>query len=105
MNTRNGTPVSLPDVLGVLGLSREDYEALTRQGFVAPEYRGKPGCQSGPHFKLRWRLGGRQRVLCLGCDPACAALVREALAELQRPIRLARLAAKMLREANRRLHG
>jgi len=103
MTTRNGAPAGVPDVLAVLRLSREDYEALTRQGFVAPEYRGKPGCQSGPHYKLRWRCGGRQRVLNLGRDPERARLVREALAELQRPGRLARLAAKLLREASRRL--
>jgi hypothetical protein len=85
--------------LAGLGLAAEDLRALARQGFVAAEARrGR-----GPYYKLRWRRGGRQRVRYLGRDPGRAARARAALEALQRPLRAARLLARLLGEARRRL--
>ena len=74
--------------------------AEARQGFLAQEFRqGR-----GPYYKLRWRQGGRQRVLYLGRDPARAERVRALLEHLQRPLRLARQLARLLQETRKHLH-
>jgi hypothetical protein len=85
--------------LAGLGLAAEDLRALARQGFVSEERRGG----RGPYYKLRWRRAGQQRVRYLGGDPGRAAVVRAELEGLQRPPRAARLLARLLGEARRRL--
>ena len=85
--------------LAGLHLAAEDLRALARQGFVAAEWRGG----RGPYFKVRWRVGGRVRVRYLGRDPGRAARARAALEAMQWPLRAARLLARLLGEARRRL--
>lgn len=53
---------------------------LAQQGFVAKEPRG-----NRMRYKLRFRVGGEQRVRCLGSDPARAEQVRLAVESLQAP--------------------
>src|SRR5262249_19393729 len=83
--------------------SDDDQRALARQGFVAAEFRGRGGRRQGPYFKLRWRQDGRQRVRYLGREGGRAEQVRAALADLQRPLRLAREIAGLMAEARGRL--
>jgi 7-keto-8-aminopelargonate synthetase-like enzyme len=91
-----------------LHLAASELEALSRQGFVAPEQR-----RSGAIvFKLRFRVAGRQMVRYVGTDPARAAAVRAALEVLQQRRRLMRrLAARtaalraLLRSIKSRLAG
>jgi hypothetical protein len=54
--------------------------AVVRTGFLASERWG-PGCLV---HKLRFRMGGRQRVRYLGVNADLVATVRETLRELQR---------------------
>jgi hypothetical protein len=93
-----------PGALAELGLRPADLDALAKRGFVAADSRpSRAGPPRGPYYKLRWREGGRQRVRYLGTDPARAEAVRDALAELHRPARLARGLARLLAEARQRL--
>lgn len=94
--------------LAALGLSRAELAALTDQGCVIAERRGA----STSVFKLRFRLGGRQKTKYLGSDAAAAARIGQALAAWQAPRqrdrRLRCCAAKgraLLRDVKRRLEG
>ena len=87
------------DALAGLRLHPADLRALARQGFVSAEFRGG----RGPSYKLRWRRNGRRRVRCLGRDAGRAARVRAELERLRRPLRAARLAARLMAEAHKRL--
>ena len=73
--------------------------ALASQGFVAAETR--PG--RSPTCKLRWREGGRQRVIYLGSDPATADAVRAGLAALQAPRDARRELARLMARARKEL--
>lgn len=75
---RDGAGPRAEEVFAALGLSRDEQLALARCGFVARESHG-----TGVRYKLRWRDAGRQRVKSLGGDPASAARVEAALAEVQ----------------------
>jgi hypothetical protein len=68
--------------LARLALSDVERAALEGNGFVSAEWRGRKR-----RFKLRFRVGGKQRIRFLGHDPAVAASVAGALVELQRPKR------------------
>jgi len=92
--------------LADLNLAPEELRELTRQGFIAREYRG----DSGPFFKIRFRVRGRQIVRYLGSDVHTAAAVARELRALQAGRRLARFlgrlraqARRLLRRAKRRL--
>src|SRR5262249_54797264 len=87
------------DGLASLRLSAADIQALTRQGFVAVEYRQ----QRGPYHKLRWRADGRQHVRYLGKDPRRAEAIRMLLHELQEPRHLHRELAALSEEARGQL--
>src|SRR5947208_9939203 len=79
-------------VLDDLRLSRGDFQALTRQGFVSAESRrGRR-----PVYKLRWRRGGKQQVRYLGQDPARAEEVRLELEALQFRRRCARYVIRLM---------
>jgi hypothetical protein len=54
---------------------------------------------------LRFRSDGKQRVRCLGSDPAVAASVTSALAELQQPKRASAQWKKLCRVGGRRLRA
>jgi hypothetical protein len=62
-------------------------DLLCQQGSVQASWRSYRGKSLGPFFRLVYRQGGAQRSLYLGADPALAAEVRQALEELQRPLR------------------
>lgn len=93
-------------VLRALGLGPDEAAALRRQGFVSSETR-----DGGKFvFKLRFRLGGRQRVKHVGTDRAQARRLQQTLERLQqdrrRTLALGRLnreAAKLLRDTKRRV--
>jgi hypothetical protein len=82
-----------------LNLSPEQRESLSRQGFVASEFRGS----RGPFFKLRFRCGGRQIVRYLGTDPATANRVQQEVRALQHEHRLTNELARLTRQARRLL--
>jgi hypothetical protein len=88
------TATNAPDDLAG-ALDPADLGALAAQGFVSAETRPSGAVT----YKLRWRRAGRQRVRYLGSDPAAAAAVRAALANLQAPARAGRAAAGLLRRA------
>src|SRR5262245_2104502 len=81
--------------LAGLGLAVEDLTALRRQGFVSRDARG--------HYKLRYRLRGKQRVRYLGSDAAFADQVRQALSLLQAPARLNRELGQLVQISRRAL--
>lgn len=81
------------------GLTAEDLDALGRNGFVSAEPR-KNGMMT---YKLRWRVGGRQRVEYLGSDEQAAARVAAAVAALQGPGRTARALAREVARARAEL--
>ena len=58
-----------------LRLTEADLQSLSRQGCVSAE-RPSSGSRRGTVFKLRWRLGRKQRVRYLGRDPGRANAVR-----------------------------
>lgn len=89
-----------------LRLSADEVAAVARTGFVAHERRGS-ACLV---YKLRFRMGGRQRVRYLGVDADFVGAVREALRDLQRQRdaqrnlrRLAVRARALLRELKPRI--
>lgn len=93
-------------ILADLGLGAAERAALRRQGFVSLEFRG----QGQIVFKLRFRLGGRQRVRYVGADADRACRVQQALFRWQQDRRrelalgrLSRDAASLLRDIKRRL--
>jgi len=92
------------DPLAGLGLSAEDVRTLAWQGFLAADFRQRGDRRLGPYYKLRWRRDGQQQVRYLGRDRARAEQVRAALADLQRPLRLARQLSRQMKEARRGLH-
>jgi hypothetical protein len=81
-----------------LGLSADEIDALTHQGFVQCERRGG----GREYFKLRFRWQGRQRVCCLGTDRGIAKTIKNELIVLQRVHQLCRKAIR-LAERGRRL--
>ena len=92
--------------LARFALSDQELIDLARQGSVSQEFRGA----RGPFFKLRFRSGGRQRVLYLGKDPIFAATITAELQQLQRGRRLeidlnhlAREVRKVLRQTKQEL--
>jgi hypothetical protein len=91
------------DPLSRLGLSKENYQALAQQGYVAAECCWRNGRRLGPYYKLRFRQEGRQRVRYLGRDVVQAERIAEALEALQRPRRLARELSHLMKEARSRL--
>ena len=101
-----GAQAKLSRRLANLGLSAVEQQALSSQGFVASEFRGR----GGPYYKLRFRWGGKQVVRYLGSDPQVARAIAQELRVLQRlrqlKKRLRRLAAqarRALRMAKHRL--
>ena len=68
-----------------LGLAPGEIKALATQGFVARERRG-----GRIYWKLRFRVGGRQRVRYLGSDATKAAAIRAELAQGAVSLRMAR---------------
>lgn len=85
-------------LLSRLALSDEELDALLRQGFVSREWRGGKTI-----FRLRYRVGGRQRVRYV--SPRDAAALEIELATLQRRVQARRrlaavavLARDMLRQ-------
>ena len=80
--------------LGPAGLA-----ALSAQGFVSQETRPS----GATTYKLRWREGGRQKVVYLGSDPAAAAAVRAGLAALQAPRDARRELARLMARARKEL--
>lgn len=85
--------------LALLNLTPAEQNALASQGFVAAEYRRG----SGPYFKLRFRLQGRQVVRYLGVNPEFAKRVEKEVAELQRPRRQEQQVRRLNDEAHRQL--
>jgi hypothetical protein len=88
-----------------LGLAQSELQALSRQGFVAAETRG-----ARLIYKLRFRVGGRQRVRSLGNDALQAQSIANELSQLQAARqqqlttkRIVTLAHRALRDAKRRL--
>lgn len=73
------------DALDGLGLADDERLALTRQGSVVTEARGKR-----IYYKLRFRFQGKQRSCYLGADPERAARVQVELGQLQQARSLAR---------------
>ncbi len=93
-------------VLRALGLGPAEAAALRRQGFVSSETRDGGKIV----FKLRFRLGGRQRVKHIGTDGEHARRLQQTLERFQqdrrRTLALGRLnreAAKLLRDSKRRV--
>lgn len=78
--------------LEVLGLSAEDVGALKQQGSIAKEKRGNRTV-----YKLRWRVGEKQRIKYLGTDTARVGWIEEQLRQHQRICRL----KKQLRDLGR----
>ena len=73
--------------------------ALARQGFVSAEVRPSGALT----YKLRWREGGKQRVVYLGSEPAVAEAVRAGLAALQAPRDARRELARLMGRARKEL--
>ena len=82
MQTPPGGPTK--PALATLGLSPMELAALATQGFVCAEYQGN----GHVYHKLRFRLGGRQRVRYLGKDREFIDCVRKELDGLQKSTRL-----------------
>ncbi len=95
-HTQVGRPTS---ILARIGLTAEEVTALERQGFVSAESRGRK-CTV---YKLRFRIGGRQRVRYVGTDPVLADAAREALHCLQKGRLTERELRSLTSEANRLL--
>lgn len=94
---------SYSPALSRLGLAPDEMEALRSQGFVVSEMR-----RGEPVYKLRFRIGARQRVRYLGKDNRLAEEVKAGLHDLQRGRSdqrelavLARAASRQLAEAKR----
>ena len=85
--------------LADLALSPDQRRALSRQGFVAAEYRGT----NGRYFKLRFRYQGRQAVRYLGTNREVADRIQRELVELQAGTRLDRTLARLAREVQEAL--
>jgi hypothetical protein len=85
--------------LAELGLSAADQAALSRQGFISREVRGRRSAV----YKLRFRVGGRQRVRYLGTDAGGIRRVQEALHELQEDRRLELALGRLHHEVAQRL--
>lgn len=64
---RQSTGQNTPAGFEALGLSTEDIAALKRQGSIAREKRGNRTV-----YKLRWRVGAKQRIKYLGTETARA---------------------------------
>jgi hypothetical protein len=86
---------SVPAGLIALRLSASELQALSYQGFVACERRGR----TASVYKLRFRINGRQCVRYVGTDPQRAAVIRAALDRLQAPLQLKRQLASHLKAA------
>ena len=54
-------------------------------GHVAASWRQRDGRKFGPYYRLAFRDGDRQRSIYLGCAGPLVELVRQQLAEIQRP--------------------
>ena len=77
-----------------LRLTEEELVALRQQGFVSVEQRGE-----SQYFKLRFRLGGVQRVRYLGSTSETAERIRAELTSLQQERRRDRVIARLTRDA------
>ena len=90
-----------PDLWSALAtrLGPDALSALANQGFVSAETRPSGAVT----FKLRWRAGGRQKVVYLGSDPAAADAVRAGLAALQAPRDARRELARLMARARKEL--
>jgi hypothetical protein len=86
--------------LQALGLDDVELRLLRRQGYVQCKTRFAIHRKT---WRLRFRLAGRTRTVCLGSDERVVARVRHELAMLQdirhRRQRLAKAAKELLREA------
>jgi hypothetical protein len=95
--TRRKPGAAPADAWSDLGLGDDELAALRRQGFVSQEVRRA----NKTVYKLRFRMGGRQRVKCLGADPLRAAAIAQALAELQQKRRTTLKLRRLQRDAAR----
>ena len=86
--------------LAMLGLSNDELAALTKQGFISAEMRGR-----GLRYKLRFRVDGKQRVRCLGMASAFVEQVRAEVGQLQHRTRLRRELGDLMRASRRRLRA
>ena len=87
-------------LLSTLHLSAEELKSLTQEGFVAPEMRG-----TQRYYKLRFRIGGKQRVRYLGSSSAFASGVAGELYELQANKRTLRELDRGARQINAALRA
>jgi hypothetical protein len=91
-------PCHASPALAGLGLAEGEFNTLSKQGFVSVERRGNARIH-----KLRFRYGGRQRVVYLGTNARQAFAVEAELALMQRGVRAQRRGAALHRHSATRL--
>ena len=95
------SPIKAGSALASLGFSAEELAALAKQGFVCAE-----PCGFGRmRYKLRFRLGTRQHVRCLGRDSQFVERVRSELAQVQVPTRLQQELGRLVQVAKHKLRA
>jgi hypothetical protein len=80
-------------------LTGEECLALRQQGFISQHLDGK----GRTSFKLRFRYAGRQRVRCLGSNPAFVEGIQGELERLQHEYQLQRQLVREVKHARRLL--
>jgi len=83
-----------------LGCGEQELAALCRQGFLSREQRTP---EQAPIYKLRYRMGGRQRTRYVGSNLVFVEQVRNELAVLQAAAKRAHKLQQLLRQARRAL--
>ncbi len=96
IRTYSFAPEAFP-LLNRLALREEELEALSRQGFIRSERRGRKTI-----FRLRYRVHGRQHVRYV--SPRDAAPLEAELGALQRQVRARRRLAGLAALARQALH-
>ena len=80
-------------------------ELFARQGSIAAAWRRHGSRTYGPYYRLSYREGGRQRSIYLGRESTLVALVRQELADLQRPLRQHRAVVRLERQVKTALRA
>lgn len=101
MQTAWESPTEADSALATLGLSDDELAALAEQGFVCAEVRGRKRVR----YKLRFRVGRKQHVRCLGTASDFVDRVRAEVAQLQQRTRSYQELGHLMRAAIRQLRA
>jgi len=88
-----------------LALIARRAEVFARQGSIVAAWRRRGTRTYGPYYRLSYRENGRQRSVYLGHEGTLVALVRQTLADLQRPLRQHRAVVRLERQVKTALRA